>query len=106
MKDGSMMLPRIYADFQNLDDFNRLKLASAGTAEDVARLGVQLRDGLMVTFYTDDADDEGRADELLVEGIVRFNEDERCWVAEVDWNAVRHASDEARVSQRDSNALR
>jgi hypothetical protein len=85
---------RVYADFNNLDDFNRLRLTCAGTAADLARQGIQLREGLALTFYMDDADEEGHADELLAEGTVHYDEAERAWVARVDWSAVRHASDE------------
>jgi hypothetical protein len=89
-----MDLPRIYADLQNLDDFNRLRLTGVGTIQDLARQGIELRAGLVLTFCTDDADDEGQSDELRAEGIVHFNEEEKCWVAAIDWSALRHASDE------------
>jgi hypothetical protein len=89
-----MATPRVYADFQNLDDFNRLRLTCAGTRQDLARQGIQLREGLVLTCYMDDADEEGRPDELRAEGIVHFNETERCWVATIDWSALRHASEE------------
>jgi hypothetical protein len=88
--------PKVYADFHNLDDSNRLRLTCAGTAAELARQGIQLREGLVLTFYMDDADDEGRRDELLAEGVVQFDEKERGWVARVDWSAVRHASEEQR----------
>jgi hypothetical protein len=52
------------------------------------------RDGLVLTFDRDDADDAGGPDELRVEGVVRYNEEEGCWVASIDWSALRHASDE------------
>ena len=89
-----MDTPRIYADFLNLDDDNRLKLTCVGTAQDLERHGLRLREGLVLTFSSDDADDEGRPDELRVEGIVQYNPDENCWVAAIDWSALRHASDE------------
>jgi len=95
-----MDIPRIYADFQNLDDFNRLKLTCAGTVNDLARYGIQLRDGLVLTFCTDDADDQGQPDELRVEGVVRYNAEEKCWVAAVDWSALRHASEERASSEQ------
>jgi hypothetical protein len=94
-----MAPPKVYADFQNLDDFNRLKLTCAGTSEDLQRQGIQLRDGLVLTFYMDDADDQGRPDELRVEGTVLYNEAEHSWVAAVDWSAVRHASEESSPDQ-------
>lgn len=55
-----MAAPRVYADFQNLDDFHRLRLTCAGTLRDLERQEIRLRDGLALTFYADDADDLGR----------------------------------------------
>jgi hypothetical protein len=31
---------------------------------------------------------------LLADGVVHRNAEEQCWVAEIDWNALRHASQE------------
>lgn len=94
------MPPRVYADFQNLDDSNRLRLTCAGTAHDLERLGLQLREGLTLTLYTDDEDDDGHSDELRAEGVVHYNAEQQCWVAAIDWAATRHASDEyARASR-------
>jgi len=89
-----MNLPRVYADFQNLDDAHRLLLTCSGTLRDLEQQGISLRDGLTLTLYTDDADDHGRPDELRAEGIVHYDEAARCWDATIDWNALRHASDE------------
>ncbi|MBW3600157.1 MAG: hypothetical protein KY475_23145 [Planctomycetes bacterium] len=89
-----MSQAHIYADFQNLDDANRLRLSCAGTKEDLERHGIQLRQGMMLTFYTDDADDDGRPDNLLADGVVEYDEEAGGWVATVDWSALRHASDE------------
>jgi hypothetical protein len=98
-----MSTSRVYADFQNLDDQNRLRLNCAGTRQDLASQGVQLREGLVLTFYMDDADDHGQPDDLLADGVVHFNEDERCWVAAIDWSALRHASDERQPDADRSN---
>jgi hypothetical protein len=83
----------VYADFQNSDDENRLRLTCAGTRQDLQRQGPELREGLALTLYTDDADDEGQPDELLAEGIVHYDEAEKCWVATIDWRKVCHASE-------------
>lgn len=93
-----MIAPRVYADFQNLDDANRLRLTCAGTLGDLRRHDIELREGLVLTLYTDGADEQGRADELRVEGIVEYDPAARCWVAAIDWNALRHASDEATLA--------
>lgn len=88
-----MALPLVYADFNNLDDSNRLKLDRAGTIAALSEMELQLAEGLPLTLYMDDADDEGRSDRLLAEGIVHFNREEGCWVAAIDWDAIRHESD-------------
>ena len=79
-----MSTSRVYADFQNLDDANRLRLTCVGTVQDLQRHGIQLQEGLDLTFYSDDADDQGQPDELRVEGIVHYDADGQCWVATVD----------------------
>lgn len=89
-----MTLSKVYADFQNLDDLNRLRLTCAGTVADLTRQGIELREGLVLTFCMDDADDQGQPDELLADGVVQFDPTKRLWVAAVDWSAVRHASEE------------
>jgi hypothetical protein len=87
-----MATPRVYADFQNLDDENRLRLTCAGTRRDLERQGIELKEGMVLTLYTDDATDDGRPDELLAEGVVHYDNAEECWVATIDWQAIRHAS--------------
>ena len=89
-----MDTPRIFADFHNADTNGRVRLNCVGTIEDLARQRITLRDGLVVTLYSDDLDASGQPDELRVEGVVSFSEPEHCWVAAIDWSAIRHASDE------------
>lgn len=98
-----MAPPKIYADFQNLDDFNRLRLTCAGTLQDLQRQGIQLQEGQVYTFYSDDADDQGQPDELQVEGVVHYDEDAQCWVATIDWAAIRHASEEGSQDTKQRN---
>jgi hypothetical protein len=90
-----MAAPKVYADFQNLDDANRLRLTCAGTLRDLEGQGVELREGLVLTLYTDDADDHGQPDELRIDGVAHYDPEQRCWVAAVDWDELRHASDDA-----------
>ena len=90
-----MPVLKVYADFQNLDDANRLRLTCAGTHRDLEHQGIRLQEGLVLTLYTDDADDQGQPDEMRAEGVVHYDENARCWVAAIDWGSLRHASDEA-----------
>jgi hypothetical protein len=89
-----MSAPKVYADFQNLDDANRLRLTCAGTHRDLESQKIRLQEGLVLTLYTDDADDHGRPDEMRAEGVVHYNDAQRCWVAAIDWGSLRHASEE------------
>jgi hypothetical protein len=89
-----MGIPKVYADFQNLDDLNRLRLTAAGTLRDLERQGIPLHEGLLLTLSTDDEDDQGQPDELRAEGVAQYDVEAQCWVAAIDWTAVRHASAE------------
>ena len=88
-----MVKPKVYADFHNADSQRRLRLNCVGTIEDLAQQHIELRESLLLTLYSDDLDDKGQLDELLVDGVVSFSEEEHCWVAAIDWTAIRHASD-------------
>ena len=88
-----MKEPRVYADFHNADPEGRLRLNCVGTTKDLARKQVVLRPGVLLRLYSDDADKEGNSDDLEVSGVVEYSEPEQCWVARVDWNAIRHASE-------------
>jgi len=92
--------PRVYADFQNLDDENRLSLTCAGTRRDLERQALELSEGMALMLYSDDATDDGQADELLADGVVHFNQAENCWVAAIDWQAIRHASAEGKLNRK------
>ena len=71
---------RIMADFHNADEQGKLRLTCIGTIRDVAKLGIGLHDGMELVLVDDD---------LEVDGIVEWNPDEACWVAAIDWDAIR-----------------
>lgn len=85
-----MSSPKVYADFQNLDASHRLRLTSQGTLRDLERQGIELREGLGLTVYTDDEDDQGRPTELQADAVVHLDPDGGGWVAAIDWSALRH----------------
>jgi hypothetical protein len=84
---------RIWVDFMKTDDLRRLVLTTLGTLADLRKHQIELREGLRLGVFGDDADDEGRPDNLLVDGTVRFDEGAGRWVLEIDWSAIRHESD-------------
>jgi hypothetical protein len=89
----SMTTPKVYADFHNADAQGRVRLNCIGTMEDLAQQHIELCEGLLLTVYSDDLDDKGRLDELLVDGVVSFSQEEHCWVATIDWAQIHHASE-------------
>jgi hypothetical protein len=76
-----MAKPRIFADFHNADPQGRLRLNSIGTVEDLSRQQVSLVDGLAAIFHSEDVE---------ADGTVRYSGEENFWVAEIDWDAIRH----------------
>jgi hypothetical protein len=84
---------RIYIDFQNTDAEGRYVLDRYGTTQDLEKFSVVLKPGLRLTFWSDDADEQGRPDPLIAEGIVEFNRKLHQWVARIDKDAIKHESD-------------
>ena len=75
-------MPKVFADFHNADFRGRLRLNCIGTVEDLARQSIELQDGQLLTFYSE---------ELEVEGMVQYSSEENIWVAVIDWNAVKES---------------
>ena len=89
-----MRRARVFADFHNADPQGRLRLNCIGTLEDLARQHITLRDGQLLTLYSE---------ELEADGLVRYSVEENVWVAMIDWNAIRHQ--ENLVSQTEPQTL-
>jgi hypothetical protein len=85
-----MSNPRIYADFHNADVQGRLRLNCVGTVEDLACQQIVLRDGLLLTLYSE---------ELEVEGQVQYSTEENLWVAVIDWDAIKEVKVESIVPE-------
>ncbi|WP_225225505.1 hypothetical protein [Komarekiella delphini-convector] len=79
-----MITPKVFADFQNADAEKRLRLNCIGTIEDLANQSIELQDGQLLTLYSED---------LEVDGVVQFSEEEKLWVAAIDWERIRQVED-------------
>jgi hypothetical protein len=75
-----MSVSRVFVDFHNADEQGRLRLNCIGTIEDLARQQAELENGQRLTLYGED---------LEVDGVVQFSEDEKVWVATIDWSQIR-----------------
>ncbi|RKU25684.1 hypothetical protein C6497_15090 [Candidatus Poribacteria bacterium] len=71
---------RIFADFHNADVEGRVRLNCAGSKADLEQHGIILRDGQSLIIYSE---------ELEVEGVVHYSDEEKLWTAVIDWNAIR-----------------
>lgn len=84
--------PRIFADFNDLlSSSQRVWLDTAGARDDLDQLGLELVEGLAVTVYDHDLNDEGRRDDLLADAVVARDTATGRWVAIVDRETMRHA---------------
>lgn len=87
------MEDRIWVDFMKADRVGRIWLTTIGTRRDLERLRIELREGLPLKLWTDDLDEAGKEDNLIVDGVAHFYEEVGVWVALIDWDHVRHESE-------------
>lgn len=67
---------RIFVDFHNVDSDGRIRLNCTGTVQDLNRCGIPLKSGIKIMMYQE---------ELEVPGEIVFSEEEKIWVAKLDW---------------------
>jgi hypothetical protein len=79
-----MNYPKIFADFHNADEQGRLRLNCVGTIEDLSRQNIKLQDGQLLAFCDE---------ELEVDGVVQYSEEENLWVAAIDWKQIKQVED-------------
>jgi hypothetical protein len=90
---GQLISPPVSVDFMRTDWERRVRLDLPGTCRALQRWGIELVDGLRLVLYDEDADADGRIDDLVAVGTVRYDRDEDRWVAEIDWEKLIHVSD-------------
>jgi len=78
-----MNRPRVFADFHNADVQGRLRLNCIGTLEDFAHQQISLQDGQSLILYSED---------LEVDGVTQYSQEENLWVAVIDWDAIRETT--------------
>ena len=88
---------RLRADFNGLFG-DILCLSHSDSCEDDSGKLVELCEGMIVTAFDEDADENGNRDDLLASGTVeRSPEWLQCngsrWALKIDSNGVRHASE-------------
>ena len=77
--------PRIYVDFNEMQDSNHVLLSKTDITLDSEGNQIHLFEGLKVHIYTDDPDINGRDDNLLADGICVKNH-ANDWSRAVKWS--------------------
>jgi hypothetical protein len=85
-----MTKPRLWVDFNNADVQGRVRLDCRGTMRDLERKGIELKEGMILTLFCEDSDDDGRPADMVVDGTIAWSPDEHMWVAAIDWDAIQH----------------
>ena len=80
----------LWVDFQNAG--YGVRLICSGTLKELQEKKIELKDGLQLLIWSDDEDDNGGKDNLLVEAVVKFSDVDHCWVAQFDKNNLKHES--------------
>jgi len=83
-------MSRVFVDFHNADEQGRLRLNCIGTIEDLSRQHTELENGQRLMLYGED---------LEVDGVVQFSEEEKIWVVAIDWNQIRQVEQLVAQSQ-------
>jgi hypothetical protein len=88
---------RVHADFNGLSGDNILCLSHEDTSVDAEENVIPLHEGMTVTVFDEDQDDQGRRGNLIATGIVEPSHVWlRCrsrWILRIDENGVRNESD-------------
>jgi hypothetical protein len=79
MTESANPIPTVRVDFQNADEAGRVRLNTAAAIADIQSQQLELESGRELLLV--DA-------ELSAKGRAVFSDDERIWVAKVDWDEV------------------
>src|SRR5881396_196209 len=88
---------RLHADFNGLFG-DVLCLSHNDTSLDANGAVVELREGMLITAFEEDLDDQGRRDDLVANGTVErapewLRKHNSRWVLKIDRDGVRHESE-------------
>lgn len=94
------MKPRLYADFNKLDQNRNAILSCQGTRKDLEYLKTKLTPGLKVVLYMpDDIDELGAPDCLEVEAVVEYDPSQNEWIGIFEWDELCYRSEKKNTSE-------
>jgi hypothetical protein len=97
-KGKKMKKARIYVDFNELIDDDLVLLSKTDLKLDSNGLKIKLEEGMHVSIYEENEDDEGIIDNLIADGIVVKNTfggwtSEAKWLCRIDEKGIHYESD-------------
>ncbi|WP_339733079.1 hypothetical protein [uncultured Gimesia sp.] len=94
------MKPRLYADFNKLDQNRSAILTCLGTKKDLQELQLKLAPGLEVVLYMpDDVDETGTPDCLEVEAVIEYDRVHDEWIGVFEWDELCYRSEKKNSSE-------
>lgn len=86
----------LWVDFQN-SSVEGVRLICNGTLAEIQKKNIKLFPGLKLVILTEDYDDDGNQDNLLVEATVGYSDSEKCWFAHFDGAQLLHGSERKNI---------
>jgi hypothetical protein len=89
---GQLISSPVWVDFMRTDWDGRVRLDLPGTFRALERSNISLVEGMRILLYTDDANSQGKLDDLVAIGTLRFDPEESRWVAALEIRDLCHVS--------------
>ena len=83
---------RVWVDLNEWDHVERSVPLPRNSIEALKRQGIAVREGLVLHLYSDDLDDNGQRDDLIVDGVAHYDRERECWLAG-SLGPIRNASE-------------
>lgn len=88
-----MTVPRLYADFNKLNQDRNAILVCVGTWKDLEEQGLQFVRGMKVILSQPDGIDEtGKPDFLETPAVIDYSQEHQYWIGRFDWNELEYRS--------------
>ena len=78
---GQLISSPVWVDFMRTDWDGRVRLDLPGTFRALERSNISLVEGMRILLYTEDANSQGKLDDLVAIGTLRFDPEESRWAA-------------------------
>lgn len=81
----------LWVDFQNAGK-DGVRLICKGTLDEISEKGLTLHEGLQLIIWTEDQDDDGKPDNLVVNAVIKYSTIDGCWIAQFNVDDLKNES--------------